>query len=324
MKRTRIEWVRNQDGSQGDTWNVMVGCRKVSPGCTNCYAERLVNGRLRGDFQQITLKPDRLAGPLHTRKPTTYFVNSLSDLWLATMEGQRAFLDQVLAVMMLCQRHTFIVATKRPQLALDYLTEPGLRERVAIEMAAFLCGGQRPVGVPELLRPQLPLPNLWHLASCENQQWYDRRVAVLMQIPAVRRGVSLEPLLGPIDLRLTRDTPLWAGDGPGATCRTTELLGLHWVIGGGESGPPTKAIRPTNPRWVRSLGEQCELAGLPFLWKQWGEWSPDGGEVRNCTSDVFTFPDGQVMRRVGKKAAGRLLDGKLWDGMPAWPAEGKA
>lgn len=296
MKQTKIEWVKNRDGSQGDTWNVMWGCRKVSPGCTNCYAERFVNGRLRGDFHQIVLKEDRLTDPLHVRKPTTYFVNSLSDLWLAPW----SFLHQVLAVMVLTPRHTYIVATKRPQVALDYLTDPGLREAVAIEMAAFLCQGQRPAGVPELLRPQLPLPNLWHLASCEDQLWYDRRVPILMRIPAARRGVSLEPLLGPIQLAHG---------------------GLDWVIVGGESGPATQVIRPMNPDWVRSLRHQCQLAGLPFLFKQWGEWAWPG---QHLADGELVQGDPTLPVRFGKKAAGRLLDGRTWDGLPAFselPAE---
>ena len=298
MKQTKIEWVKNRDGSQGDTWNMMVGCRKVSPGCTNCYAERLVNGRLQGDFKQIVLKPERLKEPLHVRKPTTYFVNSLSDLWLAPY----SFLDQVLAVMLLTPRHTYIVATKRPQVALDYLAaDPDLRARVAIEMTALLCQGQRPDGVPELLRPQLPVPNLWHLVSCEDQTWYDRRVPILMRIPAARRGVSLEPLLGPIQLAHG---------------------GLDWVIVGGESGPNA---RPMNQAWVRSLRHQCQLAGVPFLFKQWGEWLPaDQGTGWHGTTAILNQIDGVDYFRVGKKAAGRLLDGETWDGMPAFserPAE---
>lgn len=323
MKQTKIEWVRNRDGSRGDTWNVMWGCRKVSPGCTNCYAERFVNGRLRGDFQKLVLKPDRLGDPLHVRKPTTYFVNSLSDLWLAPP----AFLDQVLAVMMLTSRHTYIVATKRPQAALDYLAgDPHLRERVAVEMAAFLCCGQRPPGVPELLRPQLPLPNLWHLASCENQLWAERRIPILLEIPAARRGASLEPLLGPIELnhlehqRYGIDALRGIREDPfGAIVTRDQVPKLDWVIAGGESGPTTQVIRPMNPDWVRSLRDQCRAAGVPFLFKQWGEFLFPG--QRGTDGDLV--PAGQPVR-VGKVAAGRLLDGELCDEMPAWPAEGKA
>lgn len=285
MKRTKIEWVKNPDGTQGDTWNFAIGCRKASPGCQHCYAERQAP-RLGLDFTQLTVKPERLPQPLHVRKPTTFFPLSMSDFFLPELGDQVR--DQAMAVMAISRQHRFILVTKRPQVALPYLTDPKLPERVAIEMAALLCGGVRPPTVTQHLTPKLPLGNLWLLVSCEDQRWYDRRVPVLMQIPAVVRGVSLEPLLGPIQLAHG---------------------GLDWVIVGGESGPHA---RPMHPDWVRSLRHQCQIAGLPFLFKQWGEWLFPG--QRGADGDLI--PADQPVK-VGKKAAGRLLDGELWDGMPA-------
>ena len=127
--------------------------------------------------------------------------------------------------------------------------------------------------------------NVWLGTTAENQTWAERRIPALVRTPAKLRFLSCEPVLGPIDL-----TP-W-------------IKALHWVIAGGESGGRS---RPTDPNWFRSLRDQCTEADRPFLFKQWGNWAPNG-------------MGGENLVRQSKKAAGRVLDGGLWDGMPEAPA----
>jgi protein gp37 len=187
-----------------------------------------------------------------------------------------------------------------------------------------------------------PLPNVWLGTSIEDQATADARIPHLLATPAAIRFVSAEPLLGPWDTRQTLDRanmdPVWG----------LKQAGLDWVICGGESGP---GARPMHPDWARSLRDQCQAAGVAFHFKQWGEWAPvtidqdpDDGTigpaypVRDCTTDwsahhgekeclfwqgsdlvhwphIETFP-AHGARRVGKKAAGRLLDGRAWNQLP--------
>ena len=137
---------------------------------------------------------------------------------------------------------------------------------------------------PEPHNKQWPPPNIWLGVSVENQEAADERIPILLQTPAVIRWISAEPLLGPINLKGTLANHEWDNGIPG---------GLNWVVVGGESGPGS---RPMHPDWARGLRDQCAEADVPFLFKQWGDWF-----------------DGE---RVGKKLAGRHLDGKLHDGYP--------
>ena len=141
-----------------------------------------------------------------------------------------------------------------------------------------------------------PPPNIWLGVSVENQRWADIRIPALLATPAAVRFLSCEPLLGPVDLKLADER-----DG----C-------LHWVIAGGESGP---GARPMHPEWVRSLRDQCRVAGVPFFFKQWGvhRW------VEHSAYDRATqcwVADGIEPQRVSKKLAGRELDGRTWDEFP--------
>jgi protein gp37 len=201
-------------------------------------------------------------------------------------------------------------------------------------------------------------PNLWIGTTVEDQTRVDQRIPELLKIPARVRFLSCEPLLGPVDLSMwldlfmtypVRHTP----EGPGSFVRTGPIewkpsppspFGdsrdeIHWVITGGESGPKA---RPMHPDWARSLREQCVAAGLPFLFKQWGEWlpitpvydghdeeymdgtDPDRIEVLRMDGSIWPWTSGQpplegcpwFVERVGKKAAGRLLDGEEHNTFP--------
>lgn len=275
---TKIEWT-------DETWNPVTGCTAISRGCDHCYAARVASGRLRhlpayeglavgGRFTgEVRLHPDRLGMPLEWRRPRRVFVNSMSDLFHASVPDE--FIGQVWGVMALGEHHTFQVLTKRPQRMSRVLNDPSPTFRDA--MAA-----ERNAGSEALFAPGWPLQNVWLGTSIEGQDWADRRIPHLLDTPAAVRFLSVEPLLGPVDL-----SP-WLSDGIG------------WVIVGGESGPNA---RPMQPEWAREVRDQCVAAGVPFLFKQWGEWAP--------------HPNEWGMDRVGKKHAGRVLDGRTWDQYPS-------
>lgn len=233
-----------------------------------------------------TFHPDRLAEPGRVRKPTKFFVNSMSDLFHEEIPWH--ITNQIFAVMKGCKRHTFQVLTKRPKNMLHYFEQVAGHENLAAIA-----------------------PNIWLGISAEDQATLDQRAPLLLQAPANVRWVSLEPLLGPIDVTKYFFPPPF----------------INWVVVGGESGPHA---RPMHPDWVRSIRDQCDAAKVPFFFKQWGEWAPhyytDGTpghrlvnfvETRKeiITGDGIAKPgpdrtDLVNMRRLGKKATGYLLDGK--------------
>jgi protein gp37 len=182
--------------------------------------------------------------------------------------------------------------------------------------------------------------HVWLGISAEDQPTFEERVRYLIQTPAAVRFVSLEPLLGSVDARRVRIAspkrpegsirPIadWVECDPLGRTAIDELgvqysikQGLDWVIVGGESGP---GARPLNHRWVRDIRDQCQVAGVPFWFKQWGEWAPDDRVldiVRRDRTTAATTMDAIVghvpgMRRVGKKRAGNELDGRVWEEMP--------
>jgi hypothetical protein len=182
-----------------------------------------------------------------------------------------------------------------------------------------------------------PLPNVWLGVSVENQQAADERIPLLLETPAAVRFLSCEPLLGPVSLEkwmpIYKEAEtlkeyangIFQYERPGVPGwhRFSAKSKIDWVIAGGESGP---GARPMHPDWARGLRDQCQAAGVPFFFKQWGEWAPlsqnDGIWATDSKSCVRFSVDGKKeeggwpLQRVGKKTAGRLLDGQTWDGMP--------
>jgi protein gp37 len=271
MSKSKIEWTDR-------TWNPVTGCTKVSQGCKNCYAERLYERfHGHGSFKNILMHSNRLDQPLHWKKPSMVFVNSMSDLFHEDVPFE--FVDMCFMIMAEASTHTFQILTKRPERLLEYSKN-------------------------NLLEDLWPLPNVWLGVSVEDQKAADERIPVLIKIPAAVRFLSCEPLLGPINLSIRF-----------SSCSTIEALHSHpctsidkpfisWVICGGESGP---GARPMHPEWARSLRDQCQAAGVPFFFKQWGEWvsvSEVAGPGKH-----FSFSDGTTVRHTGKKLAGNLLDG---------------
>jgi protein gp37 len=293
--KTSIEWT-------DATWNPVTGCTKVSPGCDHCYAETLAE-RFRGTpghyYERgfdVQLRPEKLDQPLRWRRPRRVFVNSMSDLFHDDVPDD--YIARVFAVMALAPQHTFQVLTKRHGRMRSLLNQTGpqsFRTSITIEQAAMARPWQPGSGLT--VSVEWPLPNVWLGVSVENQQWADIRIPALLDTPAAVRFLSCEPLLGPVDLT----DAIWP-EGSADECTPDRCTcGIDWVIVGGESG---RGARPMHPDWARSLRDQCAAAGVPFLFKQWGEWMP----VRT--------PSGEHQERVGKKAAGRELDGRTWDEFP--------
>lgn len=370
MAGTSIEWTER-------TWNPIVGCSLESPGCKRCYAMKMA-GRLEAMgvpyYQGTTQKTKRgfvwtgkiglneaaMLEPLKRRKPTTYFVNSMSDLFHPDVP--EAVIDRVFAVMAMCPQHTFQVLTKRARRMQEYLAMGGTVRRIMMEVGKLMretapdpdrfhkafhdhhrkfarmtawthVGG---VASDQFLRNepnrshpswvQWPLPNVWAGVSIEDNARMHERAYLLACTPAAVRFWSAEPLLGPIG-----NVPKnWWPD---------------WVIVGGESGA---GARPTHPNWVRWLRDQCADNSVPFFFKQWGNWAPheavanehggvdmvppvsfrgvdrwrrwDGSHNRGPRDDEsineFLTPD-IISVPVGKKEAGRLLDGVQHDGVPS-------
>jgi len=231
--KSSIEWTES-------TWNPVTGCTKISPGCANCYAERMAMRLLAmgqpnyANGFRVTVHPHMLAKPLEWHQRQVIFVNSMSDLFHSGVP--EAFIRDVFRVMSEADWHLFQVLTKRSQ-------------RLAV------------------MASSLPWPDhVWAGVSVESQD-YVWRVDHLREVPAAVRFVSLEPLIGPIG--------------------ELNLIGIHWVIVGGESGP---GARPMRRDWVVEIRDRCVAAGVPFFFKQWGG--------------------------VRKKDAGRMLGGRTWDEMP--------
>ncbi|MDJ0403930.1 phage Gp37/Gp68 family protein [Rhodococcus erythropolis] len=312
--KTGIEWT-------DATWNPVTGCTKVSPGCDNCYAETF-SERFRGTpghyFEggfDIQLRPDKLDQPLRWKRPRRIFVNSMSDLFHKDVPDE--YIAKVFAVMALAPQHTFQILTKRHARMRSLLNAGDFQTAVAEHMLAMTDEERLPdVGDP------LPLPNVWLGVSTEDQKWADLRIPALLETPAAVRFISAEPLLGPINLEML------AGKTLGWNALDDESIAhpaLDWVIVGGESG---RNARPMHPAWATSLRDQCAHAEVPFLFKQWGEWVPGILDFGSRTGKVgigfrsAPYVDGRYwgefasMSRVGKKSAGRELDGRTWDEYP--------
>lgn len=309
--KTGIEWT-------DVTWNPVTGCAKVSAGCKHCYAERNW-GRLQHlpayagrAFTDVATHADRLLQPLRWKRPRRIFVNSMSDLFHQDIHDD--FIGMVFRTMARAPQHTFQVLTKRAERMQHLLTHPKMRGFV----------GDAP----------WPLPNVWIGVSVEDQATADERIPLLLDTPAAVRWISAEPLLGPVDLspaylpcpnaEYVIMDPETGGYECCSSCDYTGIsdeIGIDWVVVGGESGPKA---RPMHPAWARSLRDQCADAAVPFLFKQWGEWQPvhpSGAAIPGCGTTpqrepAFRFEHDHYFTKVGKKLAGRLLDGVFHDVYP--------
>lgn len=298
-------------------WSLIDGCTPVSPGCDHCWAaamahrfhkHRSIATKSGGSFSgMITVRPDRLDLPLRTKKPTAWAV--WNDLFHEDVP--LPFLYKVFDRMIDCHQHIFLVLTKRHERLARF-------QRIITETGDWV--GHWP-------------KNIWLGVTAENQEMADQRIPILLQIPAAVRFVSVEPMLGPVEL--TRVLDIAGRKHYGNLLEKDVLLGreyhvddeykwtpgekLDWVICGGESGPKA---RPAHPDWFRSLRDQCQAAGVAYFFKQWGEWLPVtkviGGahHYETIGKKLKALDDRTLMEKVGKKAAGRLLGGREWNEVP--------
>jgi protein gp37 len=370
---THIEWT-------DATWNPVTGCAVVSPGCTNCYAMKLAGTRLKHIPSRVGLTRDSKAGPVWTgevrfnakwltqplkwKRPRRIFVCAHGDLFAESVKDE--WIDQVFAVMALCPQHTFQVLTKRPERMRAYLSAPGVVRRIdevvcdlTVELllpVILIAPGAHEEFAPDRPRvylDQWPLPNVWLGVSAEDQKRADERIPVLLDTPAAVRFVSLEPLLGAIDLKkvclvpqvpgsyragihvnalagkvFESGIPYWDSyNDDGTAAPGARQSRLDWVIVGGESGV---GARPMHPDWARALRDQCAAAGVPFFFKQWGRWTPGEnverqrgvvetahyfGESWHFTNENLARDDGHRDDEPDLYSVGKTAAGRLLDGL---------
>jgi protein gp37 len=320
--KTEISWT-------DATWNPVVGCTKVSAGCDNCYAIRtahrmtanpnpLVSQAYAGTEAggewtgKVNLLTDRLDQPLRWRKPRRIFVNAQSDLFHKDVPDE--FIARVFAVMALTPRHTYQVLTKRHGRMRSLLRSDNFRPAVEDAMRGIVAAYR----TERAWYAAWPLPNLWLGVSVEDQSTADLRMPALLDTPAAVRWISAEPLLGPVDLRGLLQC---------FHCKTTHKFELcdrmshpvpygalskrhvDWVVVGGESGP---GARPMHPAWARTLRDQCAASGVPYFFKQWGEWAPEDQTPEETVIPAqYRHDDSTGCMRLGRRASGDLLDGVL-------------
>ncbi len=298
---TKIHWA-------DETINPVVGCSKISEGCQNCYAEKMAR-RLacmgKEQYKEVVTPacgewngktafvPSELEKPYKCQAPRSIFVSSMGDLFHKSVPFE--WVDEVMRMIANNSRHTFIFLTKRPERMKQYFD---LCDRELVEtLTAYyqLSHGTDPYNLAE----NWPLPNLVLGVSVENQQAADERIPILLQIPAAKRFISIEPMIGLVDLDRGGFSFLRNLKSP----QGKKWPALDGVILGGESGSEARSIQPD---WVRTIRDQCAAANVPFMFKQWGEWGlnwyNDGAGNK--------IPGSEWTDRMGKKAAGNSLDGK--------------
>ena len=316
------------------TFNPWWGCQKVSPACDHCYAERDSKRFAPGRVLWGAGSERRMFGDAHWQAPLK---------WAKTMPAKLGRRPRVFCASMgdwldldaPIDQFVRLLDTIRLTPELDWLL---LSKRIGnwrkrlTEARDLLWRGD-----PELLDDERrergkfaddwlcnkPPANVWLGVTICNQEEADRDIPKLLAVPARVRFLSIEPMLGPVDLERPRPGPDLA-QGSGRTICQPWLIqsGIDWVIVGGESGPHA---RPMHPDWPRSLRDQCAAAGVAMHFKQWGEWAPERGShpVRHPVHDSHRWPiepgepaGGVWSYRIGKAAAGRLLDGREHNEFP--------
>jgi len=346
VRNSKIEWTDH-------TFNPWIGCTKVSPGCAHCYAEKRSH-RFPEQGQWGPGAPRKRTSEANWRKPLSWeraakkarkdwgsdpdlqccdghacgcrgmptepppppprvFCASLAD-WLDP-EVPAEWLADLLALIEATPHLDWLLLTKRPELWRERLGEAADARTGVDAPGAQLSERWLAGDAPN---------NVWIGTSVEDQQRADERIPALLQIPARVRFLSCEPLLGTLRLPPLREV-CCVGRAV-EPCKDDRRCGsplVHWVIAGGESGPKA---RPMHPDWARSLRDQCDEAGVPFLFKQWGAWvevpegTAGGKWVREdglAHDGLKGWPGWAYMAEVGKKKAGRLLDGAEHNGVPS-------
>lgn len=309
-------------------WDPLAGCPLPleSEGCANCWARDLHDKRHKAKtagkkvaemyckpFENLQYFPERLEEPLQTKKPAVVFVGSQCDLFHEAVPDE--FIDKVFEVANItAPQHTYLFLTKR-----------------ADRMVKYFQGVIASNPLPEAFDFQ-PQPQVWLGVTVCNQQEADEKIPLLLQTPAAHRWLSIEPMLGPVDLT---HLPNSEGSGYGhidalsGYWNTDHQAKIDGVILGGESG---KNARPMHPDWARSVRDQCAAAGVPFYFKQWGLWSEISYDANNPREPRWPkerwlnlagghgFHGERVIKVQRTRAAGRLLDGQIHNALP-WQLE---
>ncbi|WP_417615386.1 DUF5131 family protein [Parasphingorhabdus sp.] len=282
MTDSNIEWTEQ-------TWNPLAGCTIKSPGCKHCYAMKMAKrceamgiAKYAGTTMtvkgkavwtgKINFDEKALLAPLARKKPTMYFVNSMSDMFHEDVPNY--WIDKVFAVMALCPQHTFQVLTKRADRMREYCTNiPGHDDRwfAAIQSGRSGKGAFALQDAHERLHRAGVLRNVWMGVSVEDQKRADERIPDLLATPAAVRWLSMDPLLGPVEIDPTKNEATLRVENrisvsTGARVRS-KIENLDWIVVGGESGP---GAREFDPDWARSIRDQCAAANVPFFMKQMG------------------------------------------------------
>ncbi len=279
---TKIEWAEA-------TLNPWTGCTKVDPACAHCYIDGTPPFRIAGrKFERghipLVFHMERLDAMRRRRKPTLYFVNSLSDLF-----HEDASDEQICAVfdaMRAAQHHTFQILTKRHDRMRDFCwrlrwsgsADDGhgrvwLADEIGKRDGYALMGG---------LTGCRPLPNVWLGVTIGNRRFV-HRADVLRDTPAAVRFISAEPLLGPLISDNGLDESLGTDEWPdGWVGPDLDLTGIDWLICGGESGPKH---RPFNPQHARDLRDACAASGTRYFFKQMGGARP-GTALEDLPADL--------------------------------------
>ena len=361
--KTGIEWCDASWNPVTGCTKVSSGCDNCY---AETIAHRFAGTKAYPHGFAVTLRPERLdqpgehpVAPLRWKRPRRIFVNSMSDLFHKDVPDE--YIARVWAVMALAPQHEFQVLTKRHGRMQSLLSSPDFHWRVWHAILTISHGKSLPIppaitahfrGGARLSESAMEaLPNVWLGVSVEDQKTADLRIPALLDTPAAVRWLSAEPLIGRVDLSDHVDR--WRDDDCGTCdwghCNQAAIAvrrdyehddpnyismlsvcaahrGIDWVVAGGESGP---GARPMHPDWARLLRDQCRDAGVPYLFKQWGEWVPESSTLGKLDMNGPRYdmgsgecwlrgPDGRyaVMRRVGKKRAGRMLDGCTHDEYP--------
>lgn len=319
-ENSKIEWTDH-------TFNPFIGCTKVSPGCDNCYAEHMMDTRMHR-VKWGPGQPRARTSAANWREPVRWNARH-EEFFAAHGRRQRVFCASLADVFdnaapAAWRRDLAALIEATP--ALDWLL---LTKRIG--NAAAMLVDMFPAGTPD---------HVWLGATVVNQAEADRDVPKLLATPAHVRFLSIEPMLGPVDLgRAWHGEAAVGGRCPGRylpALREVPRPSISWVIAGGESGP---GARPAHPDWPRALRDQCAKAGVPFLFKQHGEWAPGSGDfgagrfataavafdgrvvpgghrAQDYPTDASSADGWALVHRVGKRAAGRLLDGVEHNGFP--------
>lgn len=266
-------------------WTLVSGCTRCSPGCDHCWALAMEHRfKKKPYFKPVWAHLDRLDIPLRRKKPTVWAI--WNDLFHEDVPLY--FISDALNIIHACPQHTFLILTKR-----------------AKRLSAMWSSG-------------VTLPgNLWLGVTVCNQQEADEKIPLLLQIPAAVRWGSIEPMLGPVDIRPFLPSITWEGIDRNKPSGVSLKTGISGIVLGGETGP---GARPMHPDWPRKVRDDCQAAGVPFMFKGWGKYcraSQMPQEVWNgmVRSNKYLAETKDESYNIGK-AAGRLLDGREWSELP--------